>query len=127
MSRTYRCCFPFPDAYIENLLKRKDLLHSLPPYNSKQGFSWGTNWQKVDYSWTATNVTSSLGKKFFLGKRINKTIRPRLPQWRALDFDFEQRKSSSWQSEPGKQDAMRTWEVPFLNGRPGMTYLEAHR
>ena len=44
-----------------------------------------------------------------------------------MDFDFEQRKSSSWQSEPGKQDAMRTWEVPFLNGRPGMTYLEAHR
>ena len=39
------------------------------------------DWQKVDYSWTATNVTSSLGKKFFLGKRINKTIRP--PQWRA--------------------------------------------
>lgn len=53
------------------------------PNNSKQGSSWGTNWQKVDYSWTATNVTSSLGKKFFLGKRINKTIRPRLPQWRA--------------------------------------------
>ena len=26
------------------------------PYNSKKGFSWGTNWQKVDYSWTATNV-----------------------------------------------------------------------
>jgi hypothetical protein len=25
--------------------------HSLPPYYSKKGFSWGNNWKKVYYSW----------------------------------------------------------------------------